>query len=220
VIGGKGLAPALAVRHIDSTLRRHAARTSRGCLARRSDGSSLSGRNRPHPRGQMNTARMKQDHEGHGTCRRRIRPPTRRPGRCYRLENRRCGQVFGLTSMSARRRRLLAVASQSRGTSALDGGRSRLPLRGSPRFTLGSLFSPAQPDTSTTRLSRYLPELSTVRVFVFLQCRANRGRRSPGAASSAPSSHLAARAVLDAIDRRAVHSSLGWRRGETPRAKT
>jgi len=38
----------------------------------------------------------------------------------------------------------------SPGTSANDGVRSRLPLRGSPRFALGSLLSPAvKPDTNT-----------------------------------------------------------------------
>ena len=98
----------------------------------------------PHPRGCMDVWAESGPRTVPGCTAARRRPPTRRP-RSNRRPGAvgRCGQVFGLTSKSAARRRLLAVASRSRGPVLDDGVRSRLPLRGSPRIALGSLLSPA-----------------------------------------------------------------------------
>lgn len=55
-----------------------------------------------------------------------------------------CGPVMGVTSSA--HRHLLAIASQSTPVDQcfIDGGRFRLPLRGSPGFTPGSLLSRPQ----------------------------------------------------------------------------
>jgi len=52
-----------------------------------------------------------------------------------------CWQVFGLTSAPALAGFLPSTASRSRGTSALREDRSRLPLRGSPGVSPGSLLA-------------------------------------------------------------------------------
>lgn len=69
-------------------------------------------------------------------------PPSRSPGIRTRSFTRGQWQVFGLAGTSRKHSGLLvAVASRTLpGSSALDGGRSRSPLRGSPGFPPGSLL--------------------------------------------------------------------------------
>jgi hypothetical protein len=62
-----------------------------------------------------------------------------------------CWQVFGLVSVPGLTGGLLSTASQSRRTSARRGGRSHIPLRGSPGFTPGSLLVPGQGLGTNTR---------------------------------------------------------------------
>src|SRR5580658_9017518 len=83
--------------------------------------------------------------------------PTRAPGRNRLGIFPRNGrwQVFGLTSVSAFAVFLGFVASQPpRGTSARDEVRSRVPLRGSPGFEPGSLFSLRQLPQAPSRTHR------------------------------------------------------------------
>src|SRR5262245_63524337 len=64
-----------------------------------------------------------------------------------------CGQVVGVTSESANADAYRPSLPSPERTSADDGGRSRLPLRGSPRFPLGSLLSPARTLDANTSLT-------------------------------------------------------------------
>ena len=93
------------------------------------------------------------------------------PGRLIRRR-----QVFGLTGGRRMSPDLLAVASQLLRASAYDGGRSRLPLRGSPGFSPGSLL-PLQPcDQSTDSADKLADWIDGVKPRSFRSTR--RGRTS------------------------------------------